>query len=122
MMSVKPNGWDDDSRILPGVNMMTILFIRGKCTIDMITDLFDVFAKILAEINFDDSKSILQNSLKSSLSAKKSDLASKGHTVVNRRIRGRYSVRCKWKQFVHIALLESHGIMSCAVLIISAFR
>ena len=74
MMSVKPTGWDDDSKILPGVNMLTILFIRGKCTIDKISDLFDVFEKVLTEINFKDSKSILQNSLKSSLSAKKSAL------------------------------------------------
>ena len=62
MMSVKPTGWDDDSKILPGVNMLTILFIRGKCTIDKISDLFDVFEKVLTEINFKDSKSILQNS------------------------------------------------------------
>jgi Zn-dependent M16 (insulinase) family peptidase len=86
--------------------MMTMLFIRGKCTIDKISDLFDIFTMILTEINFDDSKSILQNSLKSSLSAKKSDLASRGHAVANRRIRGRYSVRCKRNQIVYIALLD----------------
>ena len=115
MMSVKPTGWDDDSRILPGVNMMTILFIRGKCTIDKISDLFDVFTKILTEIDFDDSKTILQNSLKSSLSAKKSDLASRGHSVANRRIRGRYSVRCKWNRILFIALLKSHDFLTVLI-------
>jgi Zn-dependent M16 (insulinase) family peptidase len=49
----------------------------------------------LTEINFDDSQSILQNSLKSSLSSKKSNVASRGHAYANRRIRGRYSERCK---------------------------
>jgi Zn-dependent M16 (insulinase) family peptidase len=99
MMPVKPTGWDDDSKILPGVNMLTFLFIRGKCTTDKISDLFDVFEKVLTDINFKDSKSILQNSLKSSLSSKKSDIASRGHSFANRRIRGRYSVRCKWNLF-----------------------
>lgn len=95
MMSVKPLGWGDDSKVLPGVNMLTMLFIRGKCTTDKIPDLFDVFQKVLTEINFDDSQSILQNSLKSSLSSKKSNVASRGHAYANRRIRGRYSERCK---------------------------
>lgn len=105
MMSVKPAGWDDDSKILPGVNMLTILFIHGKCTIDKISDLFDVLEKVLTKINFDDSKSIVQNSLKATLSSKKSDIASRGHAVANRRIRGRYSVRCKWKYLFSVRLV-----------------
>ena len=74
-----------------------MLFIRGKCTIDKIDLLFDVFKMVLMEINFDDSQSILLNALKSSVSSKKSDVASRGHSYANTRIRGRYSVRCKWK-------------------------
>lgn len=95
MISVKPTNWDDDSRVLPGVNMLTVLFIKGKCTMDKISDLFHVFKMVLTLVNFDDSKSILQNALKSSLSSKKSDVANRGHSYVNTRIRGRYSIRCK---------------------------
>jgi Zn-dependent M16 (insulinase) family peptidase len=75
--------------------MLTMLFINGKCTSDKIQDLFDVFKMVLMDINFEDSQSILQNALKSSLSSKKSNVASRGHSYVNTRIRGRYSVRCK---------------------------
>lgn len=95
VMSVKPDGWEDETKVLPGVHMLTILFIRGKCTIERISALFDVFRQVLSEINFDDSQTILQNSLKSSLSSKKSDVASSGHRFANRRIRGRYSIRGK---------------------------
>ena len=77
--------------------MLTMLFIQGKCTIDKIDLLFDVFKMVLMEINFDDSQSILLNALKSSVSSKKSNVASRGHSYVNTRIRGRYSVRCKLK-------------------------
>ena len=92
LMPVKPTGTEDETRVLPGVNMLTMLFIRGKCTIERIPDLFDVFEKVLTDINFDDSRSILQNALKSNLSSKKSSVASSGHSFANRRIRGRYSV------------------------------
>lgn len=95
LMPVKPAGTEDETRVLPGVNMLTMLFIRGKCTIERIPDLFDVFAKVLTDINFDDSRSILQNALKSNLSSKKSSVASSGHSFANQRIRGRYSVEGK---------------------------
>eukprot|EP00956_Cyclotella_meneghiniana_P044106 scaffold302040_cov56-Cyclotella_meneghiniana.AAC.1 len=91
VMSVKPTGWDDDAKVLPGVNMLTILTIHGKCTSDKTMDLFSIFIKILTEINFEDSKSILVNSLKSSLSSKKTSVASRGDSYANRRIRARYS-------------------------------
>lgn len=91
IMSVKPMGWDDDAKVLPGVNMLTMLMFVGKCTSDKTDDLFSIFNTILTEINIDDSKSILMNSLKSSLSSKKSFVASNGHRYANRRIRGRYS-------------------------------
>ena len=94
-MSVKPEGQDDETKVLPGVNMLTMLFIRGKCTEERIPDLFDVMGKVLDEINFDDSQSILQNALKSNLSSKKGSVASRGHSFANQRIRGRYSVRGK---------------------------
>lgn len=95
-MSVKPTGWDDQSKVLPGMNMLTMLFINGKCTSDKIQDLFDIFKMVLMDINFEDSQNILQNALKSNLSSKKSNVASRGHSYVNTRIRGRYSVRCKF--------------------------
>ena len=94
-MSVKPEGQDDETKVLPGVNMLTMLFIRGKCTEERIPDLLDVMGKVLDEINFDDSQSILQNALKSNLSSKKGSVASRGHSFANQRIRGRYSVRGK---------------------------
>ena len=90
---MKPTGWDDQSKVLPGTNMLTMLFIQGKCTIDKISDLFDIFKLVLTDINIDDSQSILQNSLKSHLSSMKSNVASRGHSYANTRIRGRYSVR-----------------------------
>ncbi|EED88712.1 metalloprotease, partial [Thalassiosira pseudonana CCMP1335] len=93
LMTVKPTGWDDDAKVLPGVNMLSLLFISGKCTSDKIADLFAIFEKVLTDINFDDSKDILRNALKSSLSSKKSSVASSGHHYVDKRIRGRYSVR-----------------------------
>jgi len=104
IMSVKPEGQDDETKVLPGVNMLTMLFIRGKCTEERIPDLFDVFGKVLDEINFDDSQSILQNALKSNLSSKKGSVASRGHSFANQRIRGRYSVRgksCMYYQFLY---------------------
>lgn len=91
IMSVKPKGWDDDAKVLPGVNMLTMLMISGKCTSDKTEELFSIFNTILTEINIEDSKSILLNSLKSSLSSRKSSVASRGHSYANRRIRGRYS-------------------------------
>ena len=94
-MSVKPTGWEDESKVLPGMNMLTTLFIRGKCTKDKAPDLFDVFQKVLTDtINLDDSQTILRNSLKSSLNSKKSKVVSRGHSYDNRRIRGRYAVPC----------------------------
>lgn len=100
IMSVKPNGWDDDAKVLPGVNMLTLLLIAGKCTSDKAGELFSIFNTILTEINIEDSKSILMNSLRSSLSSKKSSIASRGHSYANRRIRGRYSGRiCVLHQF-----------------------
>ena len=91
VMSVKPTGWDDDVKVLPGVNMLTILTVHGKCTSDKAKELFSIFTKILTEINIEDSKSILVNSLKSSLSSKKTSVASRGHSYASRRIRARYS-------------------------------
>lgn len=91
IMSVKPTGWDDDGKVLPGVNMLTMLMITGKCTVEKIDDLFSIFATLLTDIEITESKTILQNSLKSSLSAKKSNVASRGHSYADRRIRGRYS-------------------------------
>lgn len=46
IISVKPTGEDDHSKVLPGTNMLTMLFIQGKCTIDKISDLFDIFLQI----------------------------------------------------------------------------
>lgn len=91
IMSVKPEGWYDSAKVLPGVNMLTMLFINGKCTSEKAVELFSIFSTILTEINIEDSKNILMNSLKSSLSSKKSSIASRGHSYANRRIRGRYS-------------------------------
>ena len=93
IMSVKPNGWDDDVKVLPGVNMLTMLFVRGKCTTERIPELFDVFRKVLTEIDLDNSQEILHNALKSNLSSKKSSVASRGHSFANQRIRARYSAR-----------------------------
>ncbi|KAL7472131.1 hypothetical protein ACHAXS_012467 [Conticribra weissflogii] len=93
IISVKPTGWDDESKVLPGVNMLSMLFVGGKCTSDKISDLFDIFQKVLEDINFDDSHDIVRNALKSKLSSTKSSIASRGHSFVNTRIRGRYSVR-----------------------------
>ena len=90
-MSVKPTGWDDENKVLPGVNILTMLFIRGKCTSEKISDLFGVFEKVLLDINLD-SKDILRNSLKSDLSGKKSSLTSRGHSYADTRMRGHYSV------------------------------
>jgi Zn-dependent M16 (insulinase) family peptidase len=95
IMTVKPNGWDDDAKVLPGVNMLTMLMIHGKCTSDKAGELFSIFNTILTDINIEDSKGILLNSLKSSLSSKKSSVASSGHSYANRRIRGRYSGMCQ---------------------------
>lgn len=92
IMSVKPTGWDDENKVLTGVNILTMLFIRGKCTTDKISDLFGVFYVILMDVNLD-SKDILRNALKSDLSDKKSSLTSSGHVYADARIRGRYSVR-----------------------------
>ncbi|KAL9189535.1 hypothetical protein ACHAXT_009210 [Thalassiosira profunda] len=93
IMSVKPNGWDDDVKVLPGVNMLTMLFVRGKCTTERIPELFDVFRKVLTEIDLDNAQEILHNALKSNLSSKKSSVASRGHSFANQRIRARYSAR-----------------------------
>ena len=93
IISVKPAGWDDDARVEPGTNMLTMLFIRGKCTVDKIADLFAIFEKLLTDIDLENSQDILRNALKSNLSSKKSSVASRGHSFANRRIRGRYSVR-----------------------------
>eukprot|EP00804_Cyclotella_cryptica_P023401 CCRYP_000523-RE/>CCRYP_000523-RE protein AED:0.14 eAED:0.14 QI:2217/1/1/1/0.90/0.75/12/690/1071 len=93
IITVKPTGWDDDAKVLPGVNMLSLLMISGKCTSDKSQELFSIFETILTDINIQESKSILQNSLKSSLSSKKSSVASRGHSFADRRIRGRYSVR-----------------------------
>ena len=92
VMSVKPTGWDDDIKVLPGVNILTMLFIKGKCTAEKISDLFGVFEKILMDVNLD-SKDILRNALKSDLSGKKSSLTNSGHSYADTRMRGRYSVR-----------------------------
>jgi Zn-dependent M16 (insulinase) family peptidase len=92
VMSVKPSGWDDENKVLPGVNILSMLFIRGKCTSDKIPDLFGVFEKILLDVNLD-SKDILRNSLKSDLSGRKSSLTNSGHSYADTRLRGRYSVR-----------------------------
>ena len=91
-MSTKPAGWDDENKVLPGVNILSILFIRGKCTADKIPDLFDVFEKMLMDVNLD-SKDILRNALKSDLSGRKSSLTNRGHSFADTRMRGRYSVR-----------------------------
>ena len=116
IMSVKPTGWDDDSKVVPGVNMLTLLFIRGKCTIDKISDLFAVFEKVLMEINLDDSRDILRNALKSNLSSKKSSVASRGHSFANRRIRGRYSVRNFIDEKMYgVSSLESYATVLEAV-------
>ena len=58
-----------------------------------ISDLFHIFEKVLKDINLDDSQDILHNALKSNLSSMKSSVASRGHSYVDRRIRGRYSAR-----------------------------
>jgi Zn-dependent M16 (insulinase) family peptidase len=92
VMSVKPTGWDDENKVLPGVNILTMLFIRGKCTADKIPELFGVFEKILLDVNLD-SKDILRNALKSDLSDRKSSLTNHGHSYADTRLRGRYSVR-----------------------------
>lgn len=114
--SVKPAGWDDDSKVLPGWNMLTMLFLRGKCTEDKILKLFDVFLKVLTDINLDDSQDILHNALKSNLSSKKGSVASRGHSYVNRRIRGRYSPR-NWidEKFYGVSSLESYATVLEAV-------
>lgn len=114
--SVKPAGWDDDSKVLPGWNMLTMLFLRGKCTEDKILKLFDVFLKVLTDINLDDSQDILHNALKSNLSSKKGSVASRGHSYVNRRIRGRYSPR-NWvdEKFYGVSSLESYATVLKAV-------
>lgn len=70
-----------------------MLFLRGKCTSEKTSDMFSIFQKILEDINFDDSQDILRNKLKSTLSSTKSNIASRGHSYANMRIRGRYSVR-----------------------------
>ena len=85
IMSVKPAGWDDETKVEPGTNMLTMLFVQGKCTSDKIHDLFNIFQKVLTDINFDDSQDILRNALKSNLSSKKSSIASRGHSFANRR-------------------------------------
>merc|ERR1719491_753679 len=109
-MSVKPAGWDDEPKVEPGVNMLTMLFIRGKCTIDEISNLFDVFEKLLTDLNLDDSQVILRNALKSNLSSKKSSVASRGHSFANTRIRGRYSVRRFIDEKIYgVSSLESYG-------------
>lgn len=97
IITVKPTAWDDDAKVLPGVNMLSLLMISGKCTSDKTQELFSIFETILMDINIEESKIILQNSLKSSLSSKKSSIASRGHSYADRRIRGRYS----GKVFVH---------------------
>merc|ERR1711966_557993 len=89
----KTTGGDDDTKVEPGTNMLTMLFIQGKCTVDKITDLFAVFKNLLTDVDLDNSQDILRNALKSNLSSKKSSVASRGHSFANRRIRGRYSVR-----------------------------
>lgn len=110
LMSVKPTGWEDDSKVLPGVNMLSMLFIRGKCVTERIPDLFDIFVKVLTEINFEDSRTILQNALKSNLSSKKSNVASRGHSYANRRIRGRYSPRSFIDEKMYgVSSLESYA-------------
>lgn len=91
IITVKPTSWDDDAKVLPGVNMLSLLMISGKCTSDKTQELFSIFETILMDINIEESKIILQNSLKSSLSSKKSSIASRGHSYADRRIRGRYS-------------------------------
>ena len=91
-MSTKPAGWDDENKVLPGVNILSMLFIRGKCTTDKIPDLFDVFEKVLLDVNLD-SKDILRNSLRADLSGRKSSLTNRGHSFADTRLRGRYSVR-----------------------------
>lgn len=132
LMPVKPAGTEDETRVLPGVNMLTMLFIRGKCTIERIPDLFDVFAKVLTDINFDDSRSILQNALKSNLSSKKSSVASSGHSFANQRIRGRYSVEGKsfpkstfleeciisHLQFTSLSIIQSSLTKNCMVCLV----
>eukprot|EP00584_Thalassiosira_punctigera_P001492 CAMPEP_0172534620 /NCGR_PEP_ID=MMETSP1067-20121228/6914_1 /TAXON_ID=265564 ORGANISM="Thalassiosira punctigera, Strain Tpunct2005C2" /NCGR_SAMPLE_ID=MMETSP1067 /ASSEMBLY_ACC=CAM_ASM_000444 /LENGTH=1239 /DNA_ID=CAMNT_0013319433 /DNA_START=10 /DNA_END=3729 /DNA_ORIENTATION=+ len=110
IMSVKPTGWDDDIKVHPGVNMLTMLFIRGKCTTEKIKDIFSVFEKVLTDINLDDSRDVLRNALKSNLSSKKSSVASRGHSFANRRIRGRYSVRNFIDEKIYgVSSLESYA-------------
>ena len=116
IISVKPTGEDDHSKVLPGTNMLTMLFIQGKCTIDKITDLFDIFKLVLTDINIVDSQSILQNSLKSHISSMKSNVASRGHSYANTRIRGRYSVRAFLDEKASgLTSLESYTIILEAV-------
>ena len=99
-MSTKPAGWDDENKVLPGVNILSMLFIRGKCTTDKIPDLFDVFEKVLMDVNLD-SKDILRNSLKADLSGRKSSLTNRGHSFADTRMRGRYSVRNFLGEMMH---------------------
>jgi len=110
IMSVKPTGWDDDIKVHPGVNMLTMLFIKGKCTIEKISDLFPLYTKMLTDINLDDSQDILRNALKSNLSSKKSRVVSRGHSFANRRIRGRYSVMNFVEEKIYgVSSLESYA-------------
>ena len=114
--SVVPAGWDDETRVHPGVNMLTMLFVRGKCTAEKIPHLFAVFEKVLTDVNLDDSRDVLRNALKSNLSSKKSSVASRGHSFANRRIRGRYSVRNFVDEKIYgVSSLESYAAILEAV-------
>ncbi len=68
------------------------------------------------DINLDDSQDILRNALKSSLSSKKSSVASRGHSYANRRIRGRYSTRNFIDEKMYgVSSLESYATVLEAV-------
>ena len=80
----------DSPHVTSGKNFKTLLFIKGKSTVDKASKMFDLFTKIMFDAEFDrkEKVAILFNE---ELSLLKTSVPSKGHSFANMRIKSRYN-------------------------------
>lgn len=92
ILPVRPNNLanHDETVVTGGTNMKSMLFIRGKCTSDKSSNLFDIYAQLLNDTNLDAQDKVVLI-LKEIVADLKSDIQSSGHVYANYRIKSHYS-------------------------------
>jgi presequence protease len=88
--AVNPKG-SDESVVVAGENLLTKLIIQGKATTDNTGELFSLFNLVLTQANLDSQSKVIEI-LKETKSRLQSRIQSSGHTMVNSRMKARYSV------------------------------